>query len=124
GLNEFVLPANVVQTLYDTDPPATDDGGSSSSDGSTDNGSTDGSTDNGSSDGVTGTDGPTTASGTGTDEGTDADVGLDEVGSGGGDQGCNCATGRDDRGLPAAALWFLGLAALAPRRRRAHGGGR
>ena len=61
GLNEFVLPANVVQTLYDTDPPATDDGGSSSSDGSTDNGSTDngsadGSTDNGSSDGVTGTD--------------------------------------------------------------------
>lgn len=102
GLNEFTLPANVVETLYDDDPPDPTTGTDSG------NGDTAG-TDSTSADSGTGTGGD----GGGTSQGESQD-GNDEVGesgdsAGGTDDAGGCACAIDDSPSPSGFAWLLGL---------------
>jgi hypothetical protein len=106
GLNEFTLPANVVQTLYDDEPPDdTTTGDDTTGDDATDSTSADGTGDSGSGSGDDG----------GTSQGETQD-GADEVGdssdsAGASDDagGCACTSEAPRSGSYGAWLIALGL---------------
>ncbi|MFV8753308.1 MYXO-CTERM sorting domain-containing protein [Nannocystaceae bacterium ST9] len=109
GLNEFTLPANVVETLYADEPPA--DTGSESTDSATGADSADSAT------GADSNDTGDSGSGSGGDTGGTSlgESGNDEVGESGGstsgtddEAGCACA-GAPPRTPPLAWLLALGL---------------
>jgi MYXO-CTERM domain-containing protein len=119
GLNEFTLPANVVQTLYDDEPP--DDDTSTSADTSSDE-SGDGDSTSADSTGDSGT-------GSGDDGATsqgETEDGNDEVGNtgdsaGGTDDAAGCACASDDPDPRPTPAWLLALGlglALRSRARR------
>lgn len=123
GLNDFVLPSNVAETLYGDEPPGDGDGDpATTGDGDGDPATGDGDGDgdgSGESSGAEGTDGSAeqgSAEDEGTAEGeTGTDAGLDESGG----EGCNCSVDHQgEGGRPPWALLLLAGFGLGLVRRR------
>ncbi|MFO7565133.1 MAG: hypothetical protein R6X02_20975 [Enhygromyxa sp.] len=112
GLNHFVLPSNVVQTLYADEPPGDGDGDSGDGDSgdgdSGDSGDGDGDSGEGDSAGDSGDDG--NDQGESADEGETGETGGAERGiDDSGADGCSCTT--QEGGRPTPFAWLL-LSAL------------
>ena len=115
GLNEFTLPANVVETLYDDEPPGTDTGVDSTSADSTSADST--SADSTSADSTTSADSSGSASGSGEDgsgsgQGESAgndEIGTSDVGVGETVDGCSCSSRAAPERSGLAWLFTLAL---------------
>ena len=112
GLNEFMLPSNVAQTLYTDEPPGDGDG-----DGDGDPGDGDGDPGDGDGDtaGATGTDGGDQGTTAGDDGTGDTDTGSGATDSSG--DGCNCATDDRNKPPPLGLLLLAGLGLGLVRRR-------
>jgi len=105
GLNEFTLPANVVETLYDDEPPGTDTGVDSTSADSTTTADSTSADSSGSASG-SGEDG--SGSGQGESAGND-EIGTSDVGVGETLDGCSCSSRAAPERSGLAWLFTLAL---------------